>query len=193
MKPYAGFEAKAATNGYPMLPAGPYIGVIKAAKVDGAEPDETLVLRLEITEGEHANYYTNRYQHDKDAGGQYEPKYKGDLRLRVPNPDNQNDAWPETTKKRFEDAIYQIEQSNPGYHWNWDERGLVGKPVAFSVQEGSYNGNPYTSIARLESIQNVRDGKIKVMKPRKPRGDAADTSSAVPAGFTAVENDDIPF
>ena len=88
MKAYSGFKSEAPATSFPQLPAGAYVGVIKDVRLEGAEPDQTLVLCLEVMEGEHAGYYTKRYQHDVNSNSDYTPRYKGVLRLRVPNPDN---------------------------------------------------------------------------------------------------------
>lgn len=200
MKAYNGFKAEASSAApFPMLPAGPYVGQIRAVKLDGAEPDQTLILRLEVSEGPEAGYFTKRYNHDKDAGGSFTPRYKGDLRLRVPNLENASDQYPQTTLKRFQDAIFRIESSNPGYHWDWNEYGLVGKTVGFSMREGTYNDVPYTTVARLETADDVRKGLVNPMQPSKPRY-SEDYPAAQPAAapasspqFTVVETDELPF
>ena len=192
MKQFEGFKSEASSAAYPMLPEGPYVAVIKAVKIDGQEPDQTLVIRVDVSEGEHAKYFTNRYEHDKAAGGQYEVKYKGDYRLRIPNPRNTKALYPETDRRRFNDAIFRVEQSNPGYTWDWDENKLVGKTVGINMQAGEYNGAPYTTIGRFETANDVRNGIVKAMKPRKPRGEVASAPASEPA-FTQVDNVDIPF
>lgn len=197
MKAYNGFESKASNGGsYEQLPAGAYVAVIKNVKIDGTEPDQTLILRVDITEGEYANYFTNRYRHDSEGAGRFPVKYKGDFRLRIPNDQNTKALYPASDRRRFEDAIWRIEQSNPGYRWSWDEKSLIGKAVGINMQEGEYNGTPYTTIGRLEVVSDVRSGAAKPMKPRKPRSDASSvqvtTSDTVPDGFSQVE-EELPF
>ena len=195
MKPVNGFKSEESKAGYPMLPAGPYVATIQNVKVDGAEPDQQLVLRLEIIEGEWAGYYTKRYQHDTQYTGfeqQYQAKYKGDLKIQIPNSANATRQYPESDLKRFNHTIWAIETSNPGYHWDWNEQGLKGKTVGLSVQEGTFNGNLFTVPARLENVNDVRKGLVKVMKPRKPRGEAV-VGPADSMGFTPVETDQLPF
>ena len=51
MKAYEGFKSEKSGNSFPMLPVGAYVCEIKNVKLDGAEPDQQLVLRLEIIEG----------------------------------------------------------------------------------------------------------------------------------------------
>jgi len=195
MKQYEGFKSEASGKKYPMLPAGTYVAGIKNVKLDGQEPDQQLVLRLDIIEGEYAGYYTKRYENDSQNAGyqqQFQAKYKGDLRIQVPNPDNTNRDHPEWDVRAFNNAIYCIEQSNPGYKWDWDEMKLKGKTVGINVREGSYNGNPYTQIGRLEVADDVRKGIVETMKPKKPSGQVQ-TGVDAQSGFTAVETDELPF
>ena len=191
MKSTSDFKSERAAGSYPMLPKGLYIAQIKGVKAEEDGPDQRLTLRLEIAEGEYAGYYTKRYNADKERGGQFEVKYKGDLVLYAVDKKNTQRRWPDSDIKTFNGAIWAIEQSNPGYHWDWNEDGLKGKFVGINVRQGSYNGNPYTTIGRLESIPEIREGKCKVMQDAKPRGTAqAETSTN--DGFTQVD-EDVPF
>ena len=195
MKQYEGFKSEASGKKYPMLPAGTYVAGIKNVKIDGDEPDQQLVLRLDIIEGEYAGYYTKRYENDSQGAGyeqQYQAKYKGDLRIQVPNPDNTKRSHPEWDVRIFNNAIYCIEQSNPGYKWDWDEKKLKGKTVGINVREGTYNGNVYTQIGRLEVAEDVRKGIVETMKPKKPSGQTV-TGVDAQTGFTGVETDELPF
>ena len=205
MKPFEGYKAEAPRVSWPQLPAGAYAGVIRDVRVEGNEPVQTLVLALEVTEGEWAGYYAKRYQHDAEmakAGANFSAKYKGTFRLWVPNAGNTGDANPERTIRNFNNAMWAVEQSNPGYHWDWKEQFLKGKQVGFSVRDGMYQGNAYTESGRLEDINAVRAGKVKPMKPRDPeRMAGASITAAVQqnavsyplAGAVPVEVDDFPF
>ena len=195
MKAFDGFESKKSGSGsFGQLPAGAYIGKITSVKIEGVEPDQTLAIAVDVTEGEHAGYFSRRLKHDQEMGGQFEVKYKGVYRLRIPNPANTRAMYPDSDKKRFGDAIWRIEASNPGYHWDWNEKGLIGRAVGFSMQDCEYNGNPYTAIGRFEVVEDVRAGNVQKMKPRKPRGDAAPSAPAADpmGGFTQVETE-LPF
>ena len=196
MKAFEGFKSeKSGAVSFGQLPTGAYVGKITSVKVEGQEPDQTLAIAVDVTEGEHAGYFSQRLKHDQEnSAGKYEVKYKGVYRLRIPNPENTKAMYPESDLKRFNDAIWRIEASNPGYHWDWNEKGLVGRAVGFSMQEDEYNGNTFTRIGRFEVVDDVRAGSVPMMKPRKPRNNTAavTTSSAVPAGFTQVE-EELPF
>ena len=193
MKAFNGFKSAPSSSKPQPLPAGPYVAKILAVKIEGLEPDQQLVLRVDVCEGEFEGYFRNRYKKEKESS-RFEPKYKGDYKLRIPNDDNTRAMYPESDQRRFNDAIYRIETSNPGYHWDWNENGLVGLLVGINMQAGEYNGVPFTKIGRLETADDVRKGIVGTMKPREPRGDAYDTPHIdQQSGFTAVETDELPF
>ena len=192
---FDGMKAEASRGGSSMLPPGPYIAQIRAVHIDGAEPNQTLILRVDVTEGDYKDFFTNKYNADKAAGGQYAAKYKGDYKLRIPHPKS-NSQYPDSDKRKFNDAIYRIEQSNPDYHWDGDETKLKGKAVGINMRAGVYNDRDYTSIGRLEIVEDIRKGLIKAMNPAKPRysPDYQQQAQEAPAGFTPVEDDtEIPF
>lgn len=189
---YAGMKAEESKNdSFGQLDAGPYVGGIQNEKIEGVIPNQWLILRLDVIEGERTGYFTKRYQHDSQKGGMYPAKYKGDYRLRIPHP-NSDSKYPESDIRRFNDMIFRVESSNPGYHWDGDETKLKGKVVGFSMQEDEYNGNTFTRIARLETANDVRNGLVKVMKPRKRQEQQA-APLDVQTNFPIVETSELPF
>lgn len=193
MKAFSGFKAEASGKKSRMLPAGAYVAKIKSVAIIGDDPDQRLRLRVDVEEGPYARYFYKRYMADKE-NSRYEPKYKGDFFLRIPNDENTKAMYPETDLKRFNDAIYRIEQSNPGYHWDWDENGLVGLLVGINMQPGECNGFPFTKIGKLEIVSEVRAGKVQPMQAKEQKGDADDgTFIDKQSGFVGVETDELPF
>lgn len=190
-----GFKSEAPVKGFPMLPAGAYVAGIKNVKIDGTAPDQQIVLRLDIIEGEYAGYYTKRYEHDSQNAGiqqHFEAKYKGDFRIQIPDDRNTKRQHPEWDLRTLNESIWCIEQSNAGFHWDGDTdhiMDLKGKIVGINVREGTYNGIQYTQIGRLEPAEDVRKGLVKPMKPKK---DSASTAATVPT-FTVVETEELPF
>ena len=69
---------------------------------------------------------------------------------------------------------------------------VQGKTVGINVREGTFNGNPYTTIGRLEVADDVRNGAVKAMPPMKPRGEVQ-VGQTDSNGFTPVEVDQLPF
>ena len=168
---YAGYEAKRASNFVQVPPEGVYIGKILEVRVEPSydKTHDQIVLLLDITEGEYANRYTEQYNDAKERFDN--AKSKGVLRITVPEEDDPADkAW---IKKTFESNLWAVEQSNPPYQWDWDEKKLKGKKVGLNVRKRfyTYNGTDRetTEIAQLESIEEVRAGKVKVRQPRDSR------------------------
>lgn len=192
-----GFKSEAPSKAFPMLPEGAYVCGIKNVKIDGKEPDQQIVLRLDIIEGEWSGYYTKRYNNDKEKADKYDPKYKGDFRIQIPDSRNTKRQHPEWDLRTLNNSIWCIEQSNTGFHFDGDTDHigeLKGKIVGINVRGGSYNGIEYTQIGRLEPADDVRKGLVKPMKRK------ADTMGAAPAaqtdsatGFPVVETEELPF
>ena len=193
-----GFKSEAPAKGFPMLPKGAYVACIKNVKIDGDAPDQQIVFRVDIIEGEYAGYFTKRYNHDKDNAKQYDPKYKGDFKVQIPNPDNElrRTEW---DLKKLNNTVWAIETSNHGFKWDGDTDHIgqfKGKIVGINMQYGTYNGSGFTRIGQFCVADDVRKGIVPPMKDLEDRmGDAPASApaAAAPAGFTPVETDELPF
>lgn len=204
---YEGMKAEESkSTDFGQLPVGAYVGKVISAKIDGFAPDQSLVLALDVIEGEYTGFYMNKYNASKKAGSKYgEIKYKGTYRLRIPNPQNKNAMYPESDVSRMNDMIFRFEKSNPGFHWDCDEKKLAGLIVGFRTQEDEYNGNTFTRIGGLATADDVRQGLVKGMSPRKrqatqdPMMPTVPTPSPIPApvdsqtGMPVVDTDELPF
>ena len=195
-----GFKSEAPAKGFPMLPKGAYVAGITNVKVDGTAPDQQIVFRTDIIEGEHASYFTKRYNHDKDNAQQFEAKYKGDFRIQIPDANNAKRQHPEWDLKKLNNTVWAIEQSNPGFHWDGDTDHIgqfKGKTVGINMQYGTFNGVGFTKIGQFCVAEDARKGLVPPMKDLADRmGDApasAPAADSVPAGFTPVETDELPF
>lgn len=177
MKPtYSGFEAKKSGNFITLPPAGAYVAEIRAVRVkeSGDGLHDVIELMMEIVEGEYANRYTEVYNSQKERFG--DAKYKGIFRLTPPIEGEED--W---RKRIFEGNLWCVEQSNSGYTWDWDEKKLQGKKVGISVRNRfyTYNGKDYesTEIGQFETVQDVRDKKVKPMKDRDQRTGGSEEST----------------
>ena len=183
---YEGMKAEESkSEGFGQLPVGAYVGVCLDARVEGLAPDQSLILALDVDEGEYKEFYMKKYLAAKNAGSKYgEVKFKGTYRLRIPNPDNKNAQYPDGDVRRMNDMIFKFENCNPGFHWDMDETKLKGLKVGFSTQEDSYNGNTFTRIGRLEKISAVKAGEVRPMQPRKRDQDPM----ALPPSQTPIDH-----
>lgn len=195
MKPsYEGFTAQRKANFLELPPAGCYVAQIKDIRYQAPtdkQPRQVTELMIEITEGEYAGRYMDFYKEQHDRFGDT-VKYKGVFRLVAPLPNDED--W---RKRNFEANLWAVEQSNPGFHWNWDENELKGKKVGINVRNRLYTYNDKerstTEIAQLEPIEDVKAGKCKPMKDRDQRSNDSSASTA-PDGFTEVSTEvDVPW
>ena len=188
MKKINGYEKVEIYKESAKLPVGGYIiGILAAEEKAYPNGGAFLEIKFDIAEGEYKNFYTTQYKENQSE----DKKYKGVYRMNIPLEDgSERDEW---TMKRFKSDIVAIEESNAGYHWDWDESKFVGKKVGavFSEKEWNMNGRTglYTALHHFESIENIENGKFKI-----PQAKTSNTTSvfAVPTNdfANAVSNDD---
>lgn len=196
MKPgYKNFEARERTSFLTVPPAGAYVARIENVNVQ--EPTDTnprtvIELIVDITEGEYTHRYKDLFDDQKSRFGN--ANYRGTFRLTVPTDDDADeDNW---IKRKFETSMWCIEQSNPNFEWDWDEKKLKKLTVGISIRNKRYEYNgkvkTTTEIGRLEVVQDVRDGKVKPMQDRDQTKKDNRTDDAA-NGFTAVNDEDVPW
>ena len=193
---YKGFEAKPNNNGFITLPpVGAYVAEIQAVRFTPKNEAEnvyrdTIELMIEITEGECKNRYHEVYESQKERFGD-SIKYKGIFKLIPPVDGEDGYDW---RRSAFEGNLWCVEQSNPDYHWDWDEKKLKGKKIGINVRQYlyTYNGKDRetTEIGRFETVEDVKAGKVKPMRPRDRRENKdAEDASTDGSGFTDVSKD----
>lgn len=187
MKQFSGFKAEKSTT-RKQLPVGGYVAKILNAEEVTYSWGSVLEIFFDILEGAHAGFFKK----DFDAQQGEDKKWRGKYRLSVPKDDgSEKDGW---TKRTFNNAIYCIEDGNPGYHWNWDETTLKGKIVGvlFRNEEWEYNGNTgwSTRACALACVGDIKDGKFKMPKD-KPLKNKQSSTPAIPGGFeeTTIPDD----
>lgn len=208
MKPsYNGFEAKKANNFAELPPVGAYVTeILNVEFIDHNDkeknpfndPHDKIALYLDITEGEYKGRFMEVWQSQKERFGE-SATYKGMFRL-TPPIDGDED-W---RKRSFESNLWCVQESNPGYAWDWDEKKLKGKKVGINLRKRLYN---YTNqngevetrdtveIGKFETIADVKAGKCRLMRENDRRQNK-DTAPASTDGseFTDVSKAvDVPW
>ena len=126
MKPIADWDKVKPAAERPQLPKGGYIVKILDSKLvefpDRNNPAviafSKLELAIDIIEGEYKGFYEDDYR----AQNLEDKRWKGVIRQYVPKDDGtEKDEWTKSSFKALTDAV---EDSNPGYHWDWNEAGL---------------------------------------------------------------------
>lgn len=184
------------TRGYSdgqQLPRGGYVCKILGAKIENGNYGQTVKIAYDIAEGEFKDYFKQQFDNNPNE----DKKWPGVFLLNVPTDDgSQQDGW---TKRKFRTFTDALEDSNDGYHFDWDEQKFVGKLIGFIVNYREWtdrDGNNHLSPnpAKSSSVKTIRDGKFKIPDD-KVKASPSTSSSFKPAdGFVPAGNDaTIPF
>lgn len=151
------------------LPAGGYVCKIKQAKVEQKHRQdkttyEMLSIAFDIYEGDYAGFFEDQYRESTYS----DKKWKGVIRQMIPADDGTDKD--ERIKSFFKGAITAIEESNPGYHFNFDERTLTDKLVGiiFREEEYDYEGRQGMAVKPFVMMDShkVLAGEFTVPKPK---------------------------
>ena len=190
MNKIEGLEIKRIEPASDPLPAGGYVAIILDAEEKEYSWGCVLVISFDILEGEFKDFFKQNYK----ANTREDKKWKGVYRLTVPQESNQ---WYDSQKRTFGNAIACIEESNNGYHWNWDEKTLKGKTVGVLFRNFEYDveGNTgwSTECCSLASVEDIREGNFKMPKdkPLKKKATAMPVAPAI--NFEEIDDEDLPF
>ena len=191
MKAFNGLEIKKSVGASAPLPAGGYVAKILNAKVEEYNWGEVLVISFDIAEGEYKDFFSKQYKENTRE----DKKWKGNFRLTVPNEGNQ---YFDSQKRTFGNAIWAIEESNHGYHWDWNESALNGKMVGvlfrnFEWEMDDWRSGWSTECCTFVSVEDVRTGNFKQPKDKPLRNKS--TNNAPASNFTVIDDslDDLPF
>lgn len=199
MKRYTGYEAKKSTS-REYLPAGGYVAKIKAAEEISYDWGTVLVLSFDISEGEKKDFFAQDYRSQDTE----DKKWRGTFRLTEPRDDgSEKDQW---AKRSFNNMVAVLEESNPGYHWDWapiengDFSQFKDKAVGVLFRNAEWKnketGNTgwKTECCTLIPVEDIRQGKFKMPKD-KPLSPPKKAASKNPIDISAEEltDDDLPF
>lgn len=138
------------------LPRGGYVCKIIGAKIEENEYGQSVKIAFDIAEGDFSGYYKKRY----DSDDREDKKWGGTYLLNVPKDDgSERDGW---TKRRFKTFTDALEDSNPNYHFDWDEQKFAKKQIGIVFnyrewKEGSWVPNP----ANVCSVETIRKNEFK--------------------------------
>ena len=183
------------------LPVGGYVLKIQNVRYENGQngASDRLVLAFDVAEGEYKDFFKKQY----DANTSEDKKWKGTTTLYVPTDDgSENDKW---TKQKFKRYMTAIEDSNPGYNWNWDESTLKGKFIGgifgevmstIDTDDGAKDIT-YVQMRFPASVNDVRKNNFKLPEVYDRRKNKTSNIPTATAGgsdpFIVVENGYIPF
>lgn len=158
------FKDYATTKGYSdyeALPKGAYVMRILGVEMCTNSIGEYIKIGMDVAEGEYKDFYMNDWK-----GQQGENKtWRCNYLLNIPTDDgSEKDGW---TKRRFKTFTDALEESNDGYHFDWDEQKFKGKLIGglFNIREYEKNDGSIgsaTNLAQVTTVQKVREGKYKL-------------------------------
>ena len=176
------------SGGRETLPAGGYVCQILSARVESGDWGDTLVIAHDVCEGEFKDIFKRDYENNTRE----DKKWRGTFRLKLPKDDGtEQDGW---KKRSLSNFLWALEESNPGYSFNWDEKTLKGKRIGllYRNKEWEFGGKSgwTTEAGGVESIGNIREGKFKMLKD-KPLANKPVVDTPV---FTEdVDDGELPF
>ena len=135
MRQVAGYDGvRGSTGAFERIEAGGYVCVIRRAYEEmtkrGNQP--MLVIEFDVAEGKYRDYFKDDYERrQRNATGYAQVKWRGTYYQMVLDKDGNANTF-------FKGMMEAIEQSNPGYKWNWDERSLAGKRIGVIFRDEEY-------------------------------------------------------
>lgn len=199
MKAFNGYdqakeEAKNSGGGM-RLPVGAYVCKIIGVKETPAT-DKTsgfIQVQFEIAEGEYKDFFRKQYE----ANEREDKKYKGKTTIYEPKEDgSEQDAWTKTTFAKWTNSL---EESNPGYTWDWDETKWKDKMIGIVFGETGSNINGkdviYTEARYPVAVSKVKDGTAGTakFKAKKGYGEKTVTGSENFMNIPASIDEPLPF
>lgn len=203
IKRFGDYEKTQAYTDFQTLPKGGYIGRILNAEVKENSNGQYIQLAVDIAEGEYKDFFMNEWKNQQGE----DKKWHCNFLLNVPKDDgSERDGW---TKRRFKTVIVALEDSNSGYHFDWDEQKFKGKLIGCLFNEREYEGNDgtvkkATNLAQITSVEKVRSGDFKIpadkllnkqSTPFPQQSSAPAQSSSLPSWMSVPDNasDSMPF
>ena len=173
------------------LPKGGYVMQIKEANIvqNRSGNGEHLVIFADIAEGDYNGYFLKDYQRQEGE----DKKWRGKTFINIPTDDgSESDSW---TKRRFKTFTEAVEDSNEGYHFDWDEKKFKGKFVGALFNEREWE-SPDGKIIKLTnwagscSVDKIRNGSYTLPKDQTiDRGYQAPAASS--DGFMQLDDVDL--
>ena len=186
-------------SGGPRLVPGGYICKIVGAREEKVNtqngPRSKFVLTFDIAEGEFAGYYDAQFKRDKKqnaSGAKWRGTYDTFLLT--------NEG---ATNPFFKGLLTCIDNSNAPFvcvvNGQFNEANLKGKLVGLLFREeeyiGSNDGKKHKAVkaCAARSVQTIREGSFDIPEPKLLQGNAPSRNAAPTAGFTQVDDEELPF
>ena len=194
MKQFKDFDKVKGYSESKQLPKGGY--VLRIMNAEEKENANGLYIQIscDIEEGEYKGFFMEDYKNQEREDKKWHCNYL----LNEPKDDgSERDGW---TKRRFKTVTEALEESNDGYHWDWDEKKWKGKLIGGLFNTRQYKTNDgtireATNLKQLCSVEKIRTGTYKPPKDDLLKQDAlAPIASSSGAEFMPIpETEDLPW
>ena len=167
------------------LPPGGYVCKIISASVDKTMSGaERLNLRFDISEGEYKGFFGEQF--DKRCETNPNTAWLGTYRQITEG---------ESSEKFYKGMITAIENSNPGYKWDFDETTLRGKLFGgvFGFEEWLNNQGKVMKSIKCRFIRSVDEVRKGVEPPEIKRLSQNNMTNAFTASDFGVDVESLPF
>lgn len=191
MKKYDNYATtQAFTGDFETIKLGGHICKIKSVVVTpapaGKQYDDLMTIEFDIAEGEQKGFFQKRFDELKEKNGA-------------------NAKWPmggkmyQTIKsadlKFFKGFMQNIEDSNSGYKWDWEESTLVGKLFGAIYGEEEYEGadgtvKVSTKCQKVTTIEKIKKG-VPVPEIKRLAGYTQQAAAFADLGQNG--DDELPF
>lgn len=191
IKKFSDYDQTQAYGDYEKLPKGGYVMQIKGVETRKNSNGEYLFISGDIFEGDYMQFFTREYRNQQAEDKKWHCNYL----LNIPKDDgSEQDTW---TKRKFKTFTEALEDSNDGYHFDWDEQKFKGKLIGGLFNEREYETQQgqirrATNWASVTTVDKIREGNYTLpndrtlQKPTLPETDAS--------GFMSTDDlDDLPF
>ena len=195
IKKFSDYEQTKGYGDYERLPKGGYVLVIKAAQLMQNSMGEYIKVSADIYEGEYIQFFTRAYKAQQSEDKHWTCNYL----LNVPNDDgSERDGW---TKRKFKTFTEALEDSNEGYHFDWDERRFKGLLIGGLFNEREYEGRNgdvrrATNWGGVCAVSKIREGNYKLPADKLLNKGYSATAPASSDGFMSIpdgDDEELPF
>ena len=198
IKRFGDYEQTKAYGNYEQLPKGGYVLRILDVKQQTNSRGEYLTIAADIYEGDYMQFFTREYKNQQSE----DKKWHCNFLLSIPADDGtEQDGW---TKRRFKTFTEALEDSNNGYHFDWDEQKFKGKLIGGLFNEREYETQQgqirkATNWGGVIAVDKIRSGEYTLPKDRTlDRGYAqpAAAPQTTPDGFMDIPDgldEELPF
>lgn len=178
---FGDYDKTQAYGDYQQLPKGGYVMKIMGAQICENSRGQYIKIGCDIAEGEYKGFYANEYKNQQKEDKKWHCNYL----LNVPNDDGSDKD--NKTKRWFRTFTDILEESNPGYHFDWDEQKFKGKLFG-----GLFNMRPYqkndgsigwiTNLKRTCTVEKIRSGNFTLPDDDPVPGAPTPSNASAPSG-----------